>query len=113
MKAYTKLTVVMCCQIVARKSLAPSSGNFRRRSATQFACGQDLESLSKKSFSKILITPIPRPRPEFRECVTNGLSTTTRLDLLAGVAGRSIIENISLIFFVLNLALLLKHHGDL
>ena len=24
MKAYTKLTVVMCCQIVAKKSVAPS-----------------------------------------------------------------------------------------
>ena len=33
MKAYEKLTVVMCCQIVARKSVAPSSGDFRRRSA--------------------------------------------------------------------------------
>ena len=28
MKAYTKLTVVMCCQIVARKSVAPSSGDW-------------------------------------------------------------------------------------
>ena len=33
MKAYEKLTVVMCWQIVARKSIAPSSGNFWRRSA--------------------------------------------------------------------------------
>ena len=32
-KAYKKLTVVMCCQIVARKSVAPSSGDFRRQSA--------------------------------------------------------------------------------
>ena len=32
-KAYKKLTVVMCCQIVARKSVAPSSGDFRQRSA--------------------------------------------------------------------------------
>ena len=32
MKAYKKLTVVMCCQIVARKSVAPSSGDFWRRS---------------------------------------------------------------------------------
>ena len=34
MKAYTKLTVVMCCQIVDRKSVAPSSAIFggdRRR----------------------------------------------------------------------------------
>ena len=33
MKAYTKLTVVMGCQIVARKSVVPSRGNFRRRPA--------------------------------------------------------------------------------
>ena len=33
MKAYKKLTIVMCCQVVARKSVAPSSGDFRRRSA--------------------------------------------------------------------------------
>ena len=33
MKAYTKLTVVMCCQIVARKSVAPSSGDFWWRPA--------------------------------------------------------------------------------
>ena len=31
MKAYTKLTVVMCCQICDRRSVAPSSGDFRRR----------------------------------------------------------------------------------
>ena len=46
-------------------------------------------------------------------CNLNDLSTATRFDFLAGVAGRSIVENLSLIFFVLNLALLLKHHGDL
>ena len=33
MKAYGKLTVVMCCQVVARKSVAPSSSDFRRQSA--------------------------------------------------------------------------------
>ena len=44
MKAYTKLTDLMCCQIVARKSVAPSSGDFRRRSAPRYACGQDQES---------------------------------------------------------------------
>ena len=38
MKAYTKLTVVMCCQIVARKSVAPSSSNFRRRLAQRYTC---------------------------------------------------------------------------
>ena len=33
MKAYKKLTVIICCQIVARKSVAPSSSDFRQRSA--------------------------------------------------------------------------------
>ena len=28
---YTKLTDVMCCSICERRSLAPSSGDFRRR----------------------------------------------------------------------------------
>ena len=36
-------TVVMCCQIVARKSVAPSSGDFWRRSASRKACGPDQE----------------------------------------------------------------------
>ena len=40
MKAYTKLTVVMCCQIGARK---PSSGDFPQRSAPRYTCGQDQE----------------------------------------------------------------------
>ena len=48
MKAYTKLTVVMCCQIVDRKSVAPSSGDFRRRPAPRYACGQDQECWRKK-----------------------------------------------------------------
>ena len=43
MKAYKKLTVVMCCQIVARKSTALSTGNFRRRPTLRYACGQDKE----------------------------------------------------------------------
>ena len=36
-----QLTVVMCCQIAARKSVAPSSGDLRRRPAPRYACGQD------------------------------------------------------------------------
>ena len=61
----------MCCQIVARKYVAPSSGDFRRRPAPSYACGQDQEFWRKKSFSKIIITPLPRPRPDFRKCVTS------------------------------------------
>ena len=70
-KAYTKLSVVMCCQIVARKSVAPSSGYFQRQPAPHYACGQDQEFRRKKSFSKIIITPLPRPRPDFRQFVTS------------------------------------------
>ena len=33
-KAYTKLTVVMCCQIFARKTVAPTSGDFQQQPAT-------------------------------------------------------------------------------
>ena len=36
MKDSTKLTVVMCCQIVAQKSVAPSIGDFRRRPAPRY-----------------------------------------------------------------------------
>ena len=42
-KAYTELTVVMCCRIICRMSVAPSSGNFQRRPAMWYACGQDQE----------------------------------------------------------------------
>ena len=52
MKTYTKLTVVMCCQIVARKSVAPSSGDFLQRSAPRYACGQDQEFRRKKVLVK-------------------------------------------------------------
>ena len=43
MKAYTKLTVVMCCQIVARKFVAPSSGDFWAQPAPWYVCGQNQE----------------------------------------------------------------------
>ena len=33
MKADTKLAVVMCCHIVARRHTGPSNGRFRRRPA--------------------------------------------------------------------------------
>ena len=38
----------MCCQIVDRKSIAPSSGNFWWLPALRFACGQDQEFGRKK-----------------------------------------------------------------
>ena len=42
-KADTKLIVVMGCQIFYRKSIEPSSGDFRRRPLPRKACGQDPE----------------------------------------------------------------------
>ena len=56
-----KLTVVMCCQIVARKSVAPSSGDFRRRPAPRYVCGH----------IKKIITPLPRPQPDLPKCETS------------------------------------------
>ena len=70
-KAYTKLTIVMCCQIVARKSVAPSSGDFCRRLAPWYACGQDQRFWRKKNVRKIIITPLPRLRADFQKCVTS------------------------------------------
>ena len=62
-KAYTKLTVVMCCQIFYRKSVAPSSAIFGgdQRSNRPVDKIRNLER--KKTCSKKINTPLPRPRP--------------------------------------------------
>ena len=87
-KGYTKLTVIMCCQIVAKKSVAPSSGDFRRRLAPRYVCGQDQEFWKKKSFSNIIITPLLGPRPDLRECVTSMIFKSYLFVLLGGLDGR-------------------------
>ena len=38
MKADIKRTVVMCCQMVPKRSTAPSSGRFRQRPAPPLLC---------------------------------------------------------------------------
>ena len=48
MKSYTNQTVVVCCQIVARKSVAPASSDFRRRPVPRYVCGHDQEIWRKK-----------------------------------------------------------------
>ena len=53
---YTKLTVVMCCQISARRSVAPSSGDFCRRPSPRQASEKDKE-LKKKNNKKSLLDP--------------------------------------------------------
>ena len=50
MKAYKKLTVVMCCQIVGRKSVAPSSGDFRRQGSPQLKIFSLIFLFSKNLF---------------------------------------------------------------
>ena len=57
MKVYTKLMVVMFCQIIDRKSVAPSSSNFWRQPASQQACWQDEEIFF---FSKQVDTLLPQ-----------------------------------------------------
>ena len=78
MKAYKKLTVVMCCRIVARKFVAPSSGDFWRRPLPMYACGQDQEFGRKKSFSK---------RRPLRVCNIDEFSRATCFSLLGGLGG--------------------------
>ena len=64
-----KMTVVMCCQIVARKSVAPSSGDFRRR-----------------------LAGAPRV------CNLNDFLRATFFFCWPGLAGKSTIENLNRIF---------------
>ena len=94
MKAYTKLTVVMCCQ-----SVAPSSGNFRWRPAPLYVCGQDKKI--RIFFRKKIMTLQPRPRTNGRR---GGGWYLTEFSisigfLFGGLGGVSTIENLTLIFF--------------
>ena len=62
-KAYTKLTVVMCCKIFDRKSLSPSSGNFRRHRH----CSSPVEKIrnveKKNLFSRTPCKHVAQQRP--------------------------------------------------
>ena len=110
-KMNTKLTVVMCCQILVRKSVAPSSGDFRQRPAPRYSCGQDQE-FWRKSFSKIIITPLPRPKAgPPRVCNLNDFSRASCFLLLGGGVPNWKSHSD---FFVFNFFFFfLKHHGDL
>ena len=82
-KAYTKLTVVMFCQIVARKSAAPSSSDFRRRHAPV----DEIRNFEDFFFSKIIITPLLRLRPDLCKCVTSMPFQEILVFLLGGHGG--------------------------
>ena len=58
-----------------------------------------IRNFEEKSFSKIIITPLPQPLPDLRECVTSMIFQELIFFCLAGLAGVSPIENLSLIFF--------------
>ena len=68
MKAYTKLTVVKFFQIFAWKSVSGSG-------------------ILKIFFNKITITPVPRTRPDLRECVTSMNFQWLLVIFLSGLAG--------------------------
>ena len=95
----------MCCRIVARKSVAP---------APRYVCGQDQEIWRKKILSKIIITPFPRPRPDFRECVTSMIFQELVV-FFAWRAWRGVPNWKSHCDFFLSFkkSLFLKQHGDL
>ena len=72
-KAYTPLTVVICCQIFDMKSVVPSRGDFWQRPALWYACVQ-YQELSEK---KLLVDPFRgrsqgSVRGSLRECLISG-----------------------------------------
>ena len=70
MKAYTKLTVVMYCQIFNRKSVAPSGGNFAAAAGAAVGLWTRSGISREKKFSKMRSRPLPQPRPKFRKRLT-------------------------------------------
>ena len=48
-----------------------------------------------------------------RVCNLNDFSRATWFFCLAGLAGKSTIENLTLFFFVFEIFFFLKHHGDM
>ena len=101
MKAYTKLNVVMCCQIVARMSVTPSSSDFRRRPPPRYACGQDQEFLRKKVLVKYFYIASAAAVGPPRVCNLNEFLKATCFFLLGGLGRGSPIENLTLICLVL------------
>ena len=65
MKAYTKLTVELCCQIVDRKSVGPSSGDLQRRFTvtTGAAVGFRWEGTSRNIQYLVSVSAFWKPPP--------------------------------------------------
>ena len=69
MKAYTKLTIAMCCQIFTRRSLAAISACDRRRGRPL----DKIRNLKEKTFSRMLLDPFRLPRPDVGTRPTEGI----------------------------------------
>ena len=73
-----------------------------------------IRNCEEKSFSKIIITPLLRPRPEPRKCVTLMIFQELLVFfLLGGLGGGSPIKNLTPFFLFSKILLFLKHNGDL
>ena len=71
-------------------------------------------NLKKIYFFQKINTLVPRPRPDLSECVTSMIFQGLLVFFcLAGLAGKSPIENLTQIFFVFKKSFFLKHDGDL
>ena len=99
MKAYQKLNIIIGCQIVARKSVAPVD---------------KIRNSEEKCFSKIIITPLLRLPPDFREYVASMIFNGYLFFLLGGLGGRVPNQKSHYNFFLFfQKIFFLKHHGDL
>ena len=111
-KAYKKMTVVMCCQIVARKSVAPSSSDFRRRFPAA-TCDMIRKFEEKKFWQNNYYTALTAAAGLPLVCNLNDFSRATYFLCLAGLARGSLIEYLTLIFLCFKKYFFLKYHGDL
>ena len=66
-KADTKLSVVRFSIESLKRHLAAIFDGDRRRGRPV----NRIRNFENISFSKVIITPLTRPRPDFRECVTS------------------------------------------
>ena len=77
----------MCCLIVARKSVAPSSGDLPEATGTEVRLWTRSRILKKKSFIKIFITPLAAADGPPQVCNLNKFLRATCFFCLSGFAG--------------------------
>ena len=91
--------------------------NTSKQSGSRYCRGSRLqvrEGSQVVYFLRIIITPLPRPRPDLRECVASmNFQELLVFFCLAGLAGGSPIENLIPTFVVFKKSFFLKQYGDL